>query len=60
VVLSADPTADIRNMEKVVSVMLGGSLYDAQTMNAVGPGAQARRPHWWERDAPRPGAGDLP
>ena len=35
VVLDADPTADIRNSDKVHRVMLGGRLYDPLTMNEV-------------------------
>jgi imidazolonepropionase-like amidohydrolase/Tol biopolymer transport system component len=48
VVLDADPSEDIRNSDKIDSVMLGGRLYDAQTMNEIGTGDARRRPHWWE------------
>jgi imidazolonepropionase-like amidohydrolase len=48
VVLDADPTVDIRNSDKVNSVMLGGRLYDAATLNEVAPGATKRPPYWWE------------
>jgi len=48
VVLDADPTADIRNSEKVHRVMLGGRLYDPMTMNEVVTGARVRQPYWWE------------
>jgi len=48
VVLDADPTADIRNSEKVHRVMLGGRLYDPLTMNEVVTGARVRQPYWWE------------
>jgi len=48
VVLDADPTADIRNSDKVARVMLGGRLYDAATMNEVETGSARRLPYWWE------------
>ncbi|MES2339453.1 MAG: amidohydrolase family protein [Pseudomonadota bacterium] len=49
VVLDADPTADIRNSDKIARVMLGGRLYDAMTMNEVDTGAARRLPYWWEK-----------
>jgi imidazolonepropionase-like amidohydrolase len=49
VILDADPTADIRNSDKVHRVMLGGRLYDPVTMNEVGTGTSQRLRHWWER-----------
>ena len=48
VVLSADPSADIRNSDKIDRVMLGGRLYDARTMNEVETGDEERLPYWWE------------
>ncbi|HEX8447965.1 MAG TPA: amidohydrolase family protein [Allosphingosinicella sp.] len=48
VVLDADPTADIRNSDKVHRVMLGGRLYDPMTMNEVVTGSRVREPYWWE------------
>ncbi|MEP2734933.1 MAG: amidohydrolase family protein [Erythrobacter sp.] len=48
IVLDADPSADIRNSDKITQVMLGGRLYDAKTMNEVETGASQRLPHWWE------------
>ncbi len=48
VVLSADPSVDIRNSDKIESVMLGGRLYDSRTMNEVGTGNERRLPYWWE------------
>lgn len=48
VVLDADPTADIRNSDKVSRVMLGGRLYDAATLNEVATGTARRAPYWWE------------
>jgi imidazolonepropionase-like amidohydrolase/Tol biopolymer transport system component len=48
VVLDADPTADIRNSDKVSRVMLGGRLYDAKTLNEVSTGNAKRGPYFWE------------
>jgi imidazolonepropionase-like amidohydrolase/Tol biopolymer transport system component len=57
VVLDADPTADIRNTEKVSRVMLGGRLYDAATLNEVATGTAKRKPYWWEVAGGSSGAG---
>ena len=48
VILNADPTADIRNSDKVAQVMLGGRLYDSATMNEVVTGDAKRAAYWWE------------
>ena len=48
IVLTADPTADIRNSDDIAQVMLGGRLYDAATMNEVETGDAKRAPYWWE------------
>ena len=48
IVLDADPSADIRNSDKIARVMLGGRLYDARTMNEVETGTARRLPYWWE------------
>ncbi len=47
-VLTADPSADIRNSDGIERVMLGGRLYDAKTMNEVETGNARRIPYWWE------------
>jgi imidazolonepropionase-like amidohydrolase/Tol biopolymer transport system component len=52
VVLDADPTANIRNSERVSKVMLGGRLYDAATLNEEVTGTAKRAPYWWEGGAP--------
>ena len=46
VILNADPLADIANTDDIDSVMLGGRLYDAETMNEVG--GKARKKYYWE------------
>ena len=48
VILTADPSADIRNSDDIERVMLGGRLYDARTMNEVVTGDARRLPYWWE------------
>jgi imidazolonepropionase-like amidohydrolase len=48
VILSADPSVDIRNSDDIEQVMLGGRLYDAKTMNEVATGTAMRQPYWWE------------
>ena len=48
VVLNADPTADIRNSDRVDRVMIGGRMYDAMTMNEVDTGTERRQAYWWE------------
>ncbi|MBV7265176.1 amidohydrolase family protein [Erythrobacter ani] len=47
-VLSEDPSQDIRNSDTIEQVMLGGRLYDAATMNEVATGDAQRRAYWWE------------
>ena len=51
VVLDADPSADIRNSDKVAKVMLGGRLYDSMTMNEDVTGTAKRRPYYWQGGA---------
>jgi imidazolonepropionase-like amidohydrolase len=46
VILNADPLADIGNTDDIDSVMLGGRLYDAETMNETG--GRARKKYYWE------------
>ncbi len=48
IILSADPSSDISNSDKIESVMLGGRLYDAKTMNEIETGTAKRLPYWWE------------
>ena len=48
IILDADPSADIRNSDKIAQVMLGGRLYDSKTMNEAVTGDAKRLPYWWE------------
>lgn len=48
VVLNDDPAENIRHSDHIAQVMLGGRLYDAQTMNEVETGTSKRMPYWWE------------
>ena len=48
VILEGDPLENIRNTERVDTVVLGGRAYDAQTMNEIVTGDNQRAPYWWE------------
>jgi len=47
-ILSDDPSQDIRKSDAIEQVMIGGRLYDAKTMNEVATGTAKRRAYWWE------------
>lgn len=47
VILSGNPLENIRNTERVETVVLGGRAYDAATMNEIVTGDEKRRPYWW-------------
>jgi len=47
-VLTADPTANVRDSDTIESVMIGGRMYDAKTMQEVATGDGGRRAYWWE------------
>ena len=49
VILSENPLEDIRNTDKVEHVMLGGRLYESETMNEVVTGDKKRLPYFWEK-----------
>lgn len=49
VVLNANPLENIRNSDKIASVMLNGRLYDALTMNEIVTGNRIRAPYYWEQ-----------
>ncbi len=48
VIMDADPLEDIANAESLTHVMLGGRLYESETMNEVETGDAKRLPYWWE------------
>jgi len=48
VILDGDPLENIRNTERVDTVVLGGRAYDADTMNEIVTGDAQRAPYWWE------------
>ncbi|RPF71790.1 amidohydrolase family protein [Aurantiacibacter spongiae] len=49
VIIDGDPLDNIRNTERVETVMVGGRAYDSATMNEVVTGDGERAPYWWER-----------
>jgi imidazolonepropionase-like amidohydrolase/Tol biopolymer transport system component len=49
-VIEGDVLSDIRHSEKVRYTVVGGRVYDARTMDEVGPGARRRQPFFWERE----------
>ena len=48
VILDNNPLENIRHTDGVDHVMLGGRLYEADTMNEVVTGDKKRLPYWWE------------
>ena len=48
VVLDANPLENIRNSDKIASVMINGRLYEATTMNEIVTGNRVRAPYYWE------------
>ncbi|MBA2466894.1 MAG: PD40 domain-containing protein [Sphingomonas sp.] len=60
VVLDANPLDNIRNTDKVSSVMLGGRLYDASTLNEQRTGNRVRQLYWWEESGNAAGATQRP
>ena len=49
VILDANPLENIRNSDKIASVMINGRLYDATTMNEIVTGNRIRAPYYWEQ-----------
>jgi imidazolonepropionase-like amidohydrolase/Tol biopolymer transport system component len=49
VVIDGDPTADIRQSDRVLQVMVNGRLYDAATMNETGATPRKRKPLFFEK-----------
>lgn len=50
IVLDADPSEDIQNSEFIKYTMVGGRLFDAETMEEIGFDAKERNNFWWEND----------
>jgi imidazolonepropionase-like amidohydrolase len=48
VILDGNPLENIRNTERVVTVVINGRAYDALTMNEIVTGNDRRAPYWWE------------
>ena len=48
VILDGNPLENIRNTERVETVVIDGRAYDAQTMNETVTGTARRAPYWWE------------
>jgi len=48
VILDGNPLENIRNTERVETVVINGRAYDAQTMNEIVTGDARRAPYWWE------------
>ena len=49
VILDANPLENIRNSDKIASVMINGRLYDATTMKEIVTGNRIRAPYYWEQ-----------
>ncbi len=49
VILDGNPLEDIHNSDNIEYVMLGGRLYEAETMNEVLSGERKRAPYYWEK-----------
>ncbi len=48
-VIEGDVLADIRQSDAVRYTVVGGRIFDAQTMNELGPRERRRRDFYWER-----------
>jgi imidazolonepropionase-like amidohydrolase/Tol biopolymer transport system component len=51
IVLDRNPLENIRHSESLAMVMLNGRLYDAKTLNEIGPTPRPRLPFWFETAA---------
>ena len=49
IVLDRNPLENIRNSDSVRYTILNGRVYDATTMNEIGPRPKDRRPFFFER-----------
>ena len=63
IVLEKNPLEDIRRTESIRWTVLGGRLFDARSLDELGPPVQKRRPFWFEgldvqvRELPETGCG---
>ncbi len=48
IIMDKNPLDNIRNTETIEHVMIGGRLYESDTMNEVHTGNTKRLPYWWE------------
>jgi len=48
VILNENPLEDIGHTDDIEMVMLGGRLYNAETMDEMVTGDSKRLPYWWE------------
>jgi len=48
VIIDGNPLENIRNTERVTTVVIDGRAYDALTMNEIVTGDERRAPYWWE------------
>ena len=48
VIMDEDPLEDIANAESLTHVMLGGRLYESESMQEVETGEGGRKAYWWE------------
>ena len=54
VILDGDVLADIRQSDKIASVMINGRLYELPTMNEIGARNKARQPFFFENNDGNP------
>ena len=50
IIMDGNPLDDISNSDNIEHVMLGGRLYEADTMEEVLSGENKRAPYYWEKD----------
>ena len=47
IVVDGDPLTDIRDSKKIEFTILGGKVYQADSMKRIGPGAGPEPKLWW-------------
>jgi imidazolonepropionase-like amidohydrolase/Tol biopolymer transport system component len=50
VVLDANPLEDIRNTDKIKTVILNGRVYDSMTLDQLAPDKVKRKPFYWQKN----------